>query len=261
MKGVVLAGGSGSRLRPLTLVTNKHLLPVYNKPMIWWPLDCLVRAAIKDIFIVTGGDHFSAIGGLLGSGDEEEMGALGLKGPLSLAYGVQKKPKGIAHALALAREFAYVSPVVVILGDNIYQNRDFLVEPCRQFRAGAHIFLKEVPDQYLYEDAGDIRRAKYGIAEVKDGRVVSIEEKPEKPKSNLAVTGSYIYDSTVFMIAKSLKPSWRGELEITDVNNHFVAEKEMTYSIVDGEWTDAGSIETLKRASDLAAQWSGRAPT
>lgn len=255
MKGVILAGGSGSRLRPLTLVTNKHLLPVYDKPMIWWPLDCLLRAAIKDIFVVTGGDHFSAIGGLLGSGDEEEMDALGLKGPISLSYGVQKKPRGIAHALALAREFAYVSPVVVILGDNIYQDRNFLKEPCGQFRGGAHIFLKEVPEEHLYEDAGNVRRAKYGIAEVKDGKVVSIEEKPERPKSNLAVTGAYIYDATVFMVATHLKPSWRGELEITDVNNHYISEKEMTYSVVGGEWTDAGSIETLRRASDLAAKW------
>lgn len=256
MKGIVLAGGSGSRLRPLTLVTNEHLLPVYDKPMIWWPLSYLIRAAIKEIYVVTGGDHFSAIGGLLGSGDEEEMAALGLKGPVSLSYGVQKKPKGIAHALALANEFAYASPVAVVLGDNIFQDQNFLAEPSKSFRRGAHIFLKEVPDVLLYEEVDGAKRAKYGIAEVRDGKVVSIEEKPAHPKSNLAVTGAYIYDPTVFMVTKRLKPSWRGELEITDVNSHYVSEGEMSYSVVHGEWTDAGSIESLKRASDFAAQWA-----
>jgi len=256
MKGVILAGGSGSRLHPLTLVTNKHLLPVYDKPMIWWPLSYLINAKIRDIFIVTGGEHFSAIGGLLGSGDEDEMAGIGLRGPVSLAYGVQKKPRGIAHALALAQEFSPISPVAVVLGDNIFEDRNFLCEPSKQFPGGAHIFLKEVPDQYLYEIVGGKRRAKYGIAEVKDGKVVSIEEKPENPKSNLAVTGAYIYDQRVFMITKGLKPSWRGELEITDVNNRFISEGQMTYTLVQGHWTDAGSVETLKRASDLAEQWA-----
>lgn len=256
MKGIVLAGGSGSRLKPLTLVTNKHLLPVYDKPMIWWPMSYLVNAQIRDIFVVTGGEHFSAIGGLLGSGDEDEMAAIGLVGPLNLSYGVQKKPRGIAHALALAHEFACASPVAVVLGDNIFENGDFLADPCRQFSGGAHIFLKEVQDQYLYESVNGKQRAKYGIAEVREGKVVSIEEKPANPKSNLAVTGAYLYDGRVFMIAKNLKPSWRGELEITDVNNHFINEGMMTYSLVKGHWTDAGSVEALKRASDLAEEWA-----
>jgi glucose-1-phosphate thymidylyltransferase len=256
MKGVVLAGGSGSRLHPLTLVTNKHLLPVYDKPMIWWPMSYLINAKIRDIFVVTGGEHFSAIGGLLGSGDEDEMAAIGLSGPVNLSYGVQKKPRGIAHALALAQEFSYTSPVAVVLGDNIFEDRHFLYEPSNRFSGGAHIFLKEVPDEYLYETVGGKRRAKYGIAEVRDGKVVSIEEKPERPKSNLAVTGAYIYDGRVFVIAKNLKPSWRGELEITDVNNHFISEGRMTYTLVQGHWTDAGSVEALKRASDLAEEWA-----
>jgi len=260
MKGILLAGGSGSRLRPLTLVTNKHLLPVYDKPMIWWPLNCLLKADIKEIYVVTGGDHFSAIGGLLGSGDEEEMAALGLKGPINLSYGVQKKPRGIAHALSLAHEYIFTCPMVVILGDNIFEDQEFLKEPTKHFGNGAHIFLKEVPEALLFEENAGVKRAKYGIAEVKDGRVVSIEEKPVHPKSNLAVTGAYIYDATVFMVIKTLKPSWRGELEITDVNNYFVGEGLMKYTIIKGEWTDAGSIETLKRASDLAAQWSKARP-
>lgn len=255
MKGIVLAGGSGSRLQPLTLVTNKHLLPVYDRPMIWWPLSYLIRARIREIYVVTGGEHFSAIGALLGSGDEEDMAALGLEGPITISYGVQKKPRGIAHALGLAQEFVYACPIAVVLGDNIFEDGDFLGGPSATFSHGAHIFLKEVPEEYLFETVGGIRRAKYGIAQIRNDKVISIEEKPEHPKSNLAVTGAYIYGPNVFHVVKTLKPSWRGELEITDVNNHFVAEGLMKYSIVHGEWTDAGSIETLRRASELAAQW------
>ena len=257
MKGIILAGGSGSRLWPLTLVTNKHLLPVYDKPMIYWPLDNVLRAAIKDVFVVTGGNHFDAIGALLGSGDEEELSALGLKGPANFSYGVQKKPAGIAHALGLAKEFAGIDPVAVVLGDNIFQDRDFIRNARESFHKGAHIFVKEVPETHLYEEIKGKRRAKYGIAEIKDGKVVSIEEKPEKPKSNLAVTGAYIYDARVFDVVRTLKPSWRGELEITDVNNYYINAGAMSYSLVPGEWTDAGSIETLHRASQLAAAWRG----
>jgi glucose-1-phosphate thymidylyltransferase len=255
VKGIVLAGGSGSRLRPLTLVTNKHLLPVYDKPMIYWPLDTILRAGIRDVFVVTGGDHFDAIGALLGSGDAEDLEALGLQGPANFSYGVQKKPAGIAHALGLAREFAGIDPVAVVLGDNIYQDRDFLAKAADGFAKGAHIFLKEVPEAALYEDLQGKKRAKYGIAEVRAGKVVSIEEKPERPKSNLAVTGAYIYDPRVFDVVRTLKPSWRGELEITDVNNYFINAGLMSYSVVSGDWTDAGSIETLHKASGFAASW------
>lgn len=255
MKGIILAGGSGSRLAPLTLVTNKHLLPVYDKPMIYWPLDNILKAGIKDIFVVTGGAHFDAIGALLGSGDDEDLKALGLKGPANISYGVQKKPAGIAHALGLAREFAGIDPVAVMLGDNIYQDREFIVKAKDSFAKGAHIFLKEVPEALLYEELKGKKRAKYGIADVKNGNVVSIEEKPEHPKSNLAVTGAYLYDPRVFSVVSTLKPSWRGELEITDVNNYFINAGMMTYSIVPGDWTDAGSLETLHRSSQLAASW------
>jgi glucose-1-phosphate thymidylyltransferase len=255
VKGIVLAGGSGSRLRPLTLVTNKHLLPVYDKPMIYWPLDNLLKAGIKDVFVVTGGDHFDAVGALLGSGDEDDLKALGLEGPANFCYGVQKKAAGIAHALGLAREFSGIDPVAVVLGDNIFQDRSFLLEAKNKFVKGAHIFVKEVPEELLYEEIKGKQRAKYGIAEIKNGLVVSIEEKPEKPKSNLAVTGAYLYDPRVFDVVRTLKPSWRGELEITDVNNHFINAGMMTYSVVEGEWTDAGSIETLQRASHLVASW------
>lgn len=258
MKGIILAGGSGSRLRPLTLVTNKHLLPVYDKPMIAWPIRNLVRAGIHDIFVVTGGDHFSAIGGLLGSGDLEDMSRLGIQSTVRISYGVQKKPAGIAHALGLAREFAGEDPVTVLLGDNIFQDENFLSDPIGRFKEGAHIFLKEIEDNgHLFEEIMPLRgmRAKYGIADVKDGKVLSIEEKPEKPKSRFAVTGAYIYDRSVFKIVTKLKPSARGELEITDVNNAYIRKGLMSSSVVQGEWTDAGSIESLKRATDLAFFW------
>lgn len=255
MKGIILAGGSGSRLRPLTLVTNKHLLPVYDKPMIYWPLDNVLRAGIEDVFVVTGGDHFDAVGALLGSGDQDDLQALGLHGPANISYGVQKKPAGIAHALGLAREFAGIDPVAVLLGDNIYEDRDFLRSAKASFSKGAHIFLKEVPEEILYEEIKGKKRAKYGIAEIVGEKVVSIEEKPEKPKSNLAVTGAYLYDPRVFDVVRTLKPSWRGELEITDVNNYFINAGMMTFSVLSGEWTDAGSLDTLHKASQLAASW------
>lgn len=254
MKGIVLAGGSGSRLRPLTLVTNKHLLPIHDKPMVYYPLDNLIRAGIRDIFIVTGGEHFSAIGALLGSGSEEDLAPLGIATGANISYGVQKRPAGIAHALGLAKEFAGGSAVSVVLGDNIFEDRD-LLKNVSTLRRGAHIFLKEVPEDHLFEEANGRRRAKYGMVEVCDGRVLGIEEKPEKPKSNLAVTGAYVYDGAVFDIVRTLKPSWRGELEITDVNNAYILDNKMTYTIVHGEWTDAGSIETLARATRLVARW------
>lgn len=222
--------------------------------MIYYPLDNLIRGGVRDVFIVTGGEHFSAIGTLLGSGSDEDLAALGISSSVNISYGVQKRPAGIAHALGLARDFAEGETVAVVLGDNIYEERDFL-KSAAGLRRGAHIFLKEVPEEHLFEESDGRRRAKYGIAEVRNGMVLGIEEKPEKPKSNLAVTGAYVYDSLVFDVVRTLKPSWRGELEITDVNNAYVIDKRMEYSIVNGEWTDAGSLETLVRASHLVAGW------
>jgi glucose-1-phosphate thymidylyltransferase len=256
MKGVLLAGGSGSRLRPLTLVTNKHLLPVHDRPMIYWPLHNLVMAGVTRIFVVTGGDHFSAVGDLLGSGEREDMARLGIEADVRFAYGVQKRPSGIAHALGLAAEFSGTDPVAVILGDNIFENPDFLTRPVADFEGGAHIFLKEVPGEPLYEETPAGRRAKYGIAELDGDRVVGIEEKPAKPKTNLAVTGAYLYSNDVFSIVRTLRPSGRGELEITDVNNAYIRKGLMRYSVIEGEWTDAGSLETLHRANIMAHQWT-----
>jgi glucose-1-phosphate thymidylyltransferase len=205
--------------------------------------------------VVTGGEHFSAIGGLLGSGDEDDLSQLGLSGRINISYGVQKKPAGIAHALWLAKEFAGKDPVAVVLGDNIFEDYDVLKGSVSSFDKGAHIFIKEVPKHLLYERNGTEMRAKYGIAEIQDLKVLSIEEKPLKPKSNFSVTGAYIYDSSVFDIVSTLKPSKRGELEITDVNNAFIERGAMSFTIIKGEWTDAGSIETLRRAGSLVAEW------
>lgn len=255
LKGVLLAGGTGSRLRPLTWVTNKHLLPVYDKPMIYYPLNNLLKAGINEIFVVTGGEHFEAIGRLLGSGRKLKE-TLGIGESLrSLAFGVQDGAGGIAEALGLARTFVGNDNMAVVLGDNIFEDENLLCEAVRNFSGGAHIFLKEVPDENLYEDIYGSRRAKYGIAELSGDRVVSIEEKPEKPKSNYAVTGAYLYDPSVFDIIASLKPSWRNELELSDVNNEYIKAGRMKYTIINGSWTDAGSVETLHRATRLCQSW------
>lgn len=233
MRGVILAGGTGSRLFPLTKVTNKHLLPVGRYPMIFHPLYRLKQAGIDDILIVTGVEHMGAVIGLLGSGR-----TFGVR----LTYRVQDEPDGIAQALYLARDFVRDERCVVILGDNIFEDsieshvKAYLAQP-----SGARILLKEVPDPH-----------RFGVAEVRDGRVVSIEEKPLKPKSNLCVTGVYMYDSDVFDIISTLKPSARGELEITDVNNAYIRRGDLSYSILTGWWTDAGTFESLKRSNDLA---------
>jgi len=251
MKGVVLAGGTGSRLRPLTWVTNKHLLPVYDKPMIYYPLNNLLKAGVKDIFIVTGGEHFDAIGRLIGSGKKLHE-TVGIAEPSrSIAFGVQDGAGGIAEALGLARTFVGNDPVAVVLGDNVYEDEAFLAAAVKNFTGGAHVFLKEVSEDRLFEDINGVRRAKYGIAELSGDKIVSIEEKPINPKSKYAVTGAYLYDHRVFDIIKTLKPSWRGELEITDVSNAYIALGEMRYTIISGDWTDAGSIKTLHRASAL----------
>jgi glucose-1-phosphate thymidylyltransferase len=229
MKGVILAGGTGSRLYPLTKVTNKHLLPVYDKPMIYYPIRTLVNAGIKEIMIVSGKGHAGHFLELLGSGSE-----LGIR----LTYEIQDEAGGIAQALGLAEDFADNGPITMILGDNIFQ--DNIMKSVNSFTSGAKIFLKEVRDAH-----------RFGVAEISGKRIISIEEKPKVPKSNLAVTGLYIYDSRVFKIIRNLKPSGRGELEITDVNNAYVRMGEMEYSLLEGFWSDAGTFESLFRASEL----------
>ena len=247
----------GTRLRPLTWVTNKHLLPVYDNPMIYYPLNNLLKAGIRDIFVVTGGEHFDAIGRLLGSGKKLKE-TLGITEPIdSLAFGVQDGPGGIAEALGLARQFVGNDSVAVVLGDNIYEDERILADAVKNFSGGAHIFLKEIPEDNLYETIDGTRRAKFGIAELSGDKVVGIEEKPVIPKTRYTVTGAYIYDNKVFDIVKTLKPSWRGQLEITDVNNAYINTKQMKYTVVNGSWTDAGSVQTLHRATALRKGWLG----
>ncbi len=233
MKGIVLAGGTGSRLFPLTKITNKHLLPIFDKPMIYYPIQTLVEAGIRDLLIVTGGRNSGDFLRLLANGKE-----FGLK---HINYTYQEGEGGIAEALALAEHFAEGGKTCVILGDNIIEGsiaaavRDFE----RQER-GAKILLKEVPDA-----------ERFGVAELDGDRIIGIEEKPKRPKSSYAVTGIYMYDGTVFDKTRTLKPSARGELEITDVNNAYIQEGSMTFSYLDGWWTDAGTFESLLRAANL----------
>jgi glucose-1-phosphate thymidylyltransferase len=236
MKGVVLAGGTGSRLNPLTRVTNKHLLPVYDKPMVNYPIQTLVNAGIHEILLVTGGKNAGDFLRLLGNGRD-----FGLK---HLNYTYQEGEGGIAEALGLAEHFADDGSICVVLGDNIIEN-DICqaVENFKKQKDGAKILLKEV------EDAD-----RFGVAEIRGDRVVGIEEKPKKPKSNYAVVSIYLYDSTVFQKIRRLKPSGRGELEITDVNNFYIDEGKLTYEILDGWWTDAGTFESLLRANNLVAE-------
>jgi glucose-1-phosphate thymidylyltransferase len=236
MKGVVLAGGTGSRLSPLTRVTNKHLLPVYDKPMVYYPIQTLVNAGIEEILLVTGGNSAGDFLRLLGNGSD-----FGLK---HLNYTYQEGNGGIAQALGLAEYFAAGQKICVVLGDNIIENNIcHAVERFREEDDGAKILLK------LVEDA-----QRFGVAEVHDNRVINIEEKPKSPKSNYAVTGIYLFDETVFHKIKRLSPSGRGELEITDVNNFYIEEGKLTYEMIDGWWTDAGTFESLMRANNLVAQ-------
>lgn len=239
IKGVILAGGLGKRLYPLTRISNKHLLPVYNKPMIFYPIQTLVDAGIRDILVVTGGNHAGEFLRLLGNGN-----SFGLK---HINYTYQEGEGGIADALKLAEHFVEGEKVVVILGDNIIE-KDIKrsVDDFKRQAKGAKILLKKV---------GDPKR--FGVAELKDKKIVSIEEKPKKPKSSYAVTGIYMYDSDVFEIAKKLKPSRRGELEITDVNNEYIRRGELTYDILGGWWTDSGTFESLLRANILVAKKYG----
>jgi glucose-1-phosphate thymidylyltransferase len=235
MKGVVLAGGTGSRLFPLTKITNKHLLPIYDKPMIYYPIQTLVGAGIREILIVTGGRNSGDFLRLLVNGKE-----FGLK---HLDYTYQEGEGGIADALALAEHFADGGRICVILGDNIIEGsirdaaQDFQKQP-----SGAKILLKQVADA-----------ERFGVAEIRDGRIAGIEEKPKRPKSNYAVTGIYMYDETVFDKVRTLVPSGRGELEITDVNNAYIREGSMTYAHLEGWWTDAGTFDSLLRAGNLVA--------
>ncbi len=235
MKGVVLAGGTGSRLYPLTKITNKHLLPIYDKPMIYYPIQTLVDAGIEDILLVTGGRNAGDFLRLLANGKE-----WGLK---QLNYAYQEGEGGIADALSLAEHFAEGEKICVILGDNIVEKSiRHAVDEFRRQEAGAKILLKEVPDA-----------SRFGVAEMQGDRIVGIEEKPQRPKSNYAVTGIYMFDATVFDKTKVLVPSGRGELEITDVNNAYIREGTMSYSFLDGWWTDAGTFESLLRAGNLVA--------
>jgi len=235
MKGVILAGGLGTRLHPLTKVTNKHLLPVYDRPMIYYPIEALVTAGIEDILVVTGGNKAGDFLQLLGNGSE-----FGLK---HLNYTYQKGEGGIAEALGLAKHWCGEDKVCVILGDNLCERsiRD-QVDAFRKQPKGARILLKEVEDP-----------ERFGVAEVVGDDVVRIEEKPKKPKTNLAVVGIYLFDRHVFDIIEKLEPSGRGELEITDVNNAYIREGTMRWSKLEGWWTDAGTFPSLLRASNLVA--------
>jgi len=231
LRGVVLAGGTGSRLRPLTKVTNKHLLPVGQKPMIYYPIEKLIGIGIEEILIVTGVEHMGDVVGLLGSG--REFGC-------RFTYKVQDEAGGIAQALGLAENFANQQGLAVILGDNIFQAnlkvyaQRFLAQP-----AGARLLLKRVSDPY-----------RFGVAEIRDGKVIGIEEKPAHPKSDHAIIGVYFYDAGVFDIIRTLKPSGRGELEITDVNNAYIGTGQLACDVLEGWWTDAGTFDSLVRASD-----------
>ncbi|MBF0236750.1 MAG: NTP transferase domain-containing protein [SAR324 cluster bacterium] len=233
MKGIVLAGGTGSRLFPLTKVTNKHLLPVGNQPMIFHPIQKLTEAGIEEILIVTGLDHMGDVVNLLGSGKDFNC---------RFTYKVQDEAGGIAQALGLAENFAGGSPVCVILGDNIFE--DSIAPYVKNFQkqeTGAKILIKEVHDPH-----------RYGVAEIHGNLIVGIEEKPQEPKSSYCVTGIYMYDAQVFKVIPVLKPSNRGELEITDVNNYYLHQKQMTFDILNGWWTDAGTFPSYRLANELA---------
>lgn len=237
MKGVILAGGLGKRLYPLTKITNKHLLPIFSRPMIYYPIEVLVDAGIKDILIVTGGNHAGEFLRLLGNGHQ-----FGLK---HINYTYQEGEGGIAKALSLAEHFADNEKIVVILGDNIIE-KDIKrpVEDFKKQTRGAKILVKKVPDP-----------ERFGVVEFnKKRRISKIVEKPKKPKSDYIVTGIYMYDNKVFDIIKTLKPSKRGELEITDVNNAYLKNGELTYNILKGWWTDSGTFGSLLRANILAAK-------
>jgi glucose-1-phosphate thymidylyltransferase len=235
LTGIILAGGTGSRLMPLTKVTNKHLLPIGQKPMIYYPIEKLTSIGIREILIVTGIEHMGGVVSLLGSG--KQFGC-------NFTYKVQDEAGGIAQALGLAENFAQQQPVVVILGDNVFE--DNLKEYADRFisqKTGARVLLKQVP-----------KPQRFGVALLSDDKIIGIEEKPKKPKSDYAIIGIYFYDDSVFDIIRELKPSGRGELEITDVNNAYIAKNQLAYDILEGWWTDAGTFESLDRANELVVK-------
>ncbi len=235
LKGVILAGGTGSRLMPLTKVTNKHLLPIGKKPMVYYPIEKLTSIGIEEILIVTGIEHMGDVVSLLGSG--KDFGC-------RFTYKVQDEAGGIAQALGLAENFSHGCPLAVILGDNIFQaSLKSYAEKFMAQKTGARILLKQVSNPQ-----------RFGVAELSGDKIVHIEEKPAKPKSNYAVTGIYFYDATVFDIIRSLKPSTRGELEITHVNDAYIAKGKLAYDILDGWWTDAGTFESLVKANELVVK-------
>lgn len=236
MKGVILAGGLGTRLYPLTYATNKHLLPVFDKPMVFYPIQTLVKAGIDEIMIVTGGPHAGHFLQVLKNGK-----SLGVK---HLEFAYQEGEGGIPVALSLAEDFADGGPIAVILGDN---TTDTDIKPAVVgFKNGATIFLKEVPDPQ-----------RFGVAEIKNGKIIEIEEKPKQPKTDLAVTGLYLYDNKVFEIIRTCKPSARGELEITDVNNVYLKKGKLNWFELKGFWSDAGTFESLFRSGAYWAAQSG----
>lgn len=233
IRGVVLAGGLGARLAPVTLVTNKHLLPVYDKPMIFYPIETLVRAGIVEILLVTGGEHAGDFLRVLGTGEQ-----LGIR---RLHYTYQQGEGGIADALRLAEPFAEGHRICVILGDNLIgKNIRAATAAFMEQKQGARILLKEVPDP-----------ERFGVVQLDNGRITRIIEKPADPPSNLAVIGIYFYDGRVFDIVRTLKPSGRGELEITDVNNAYLEQGTLEHDVLEGWWTDAGTFESLHSASNL----------
>jgi glucose-1-phosphate thymidylyltransferase len=233
MRGIILSGGSASRLRPCTKVTSKQLLPVYNRPMIYYPLNTLIRAGIKDILIIISPDRAGDYLNLLGSGKE-----FGVK----FTYEIQDKPEGLAQAFIIGEKFIDDEPVCMILGDNIFE--DDFSEDIRNFKSGARVFAREVKDP-----------ERFGVVEFdKDFKALSIEEKPTKPKSNYCVTGLYVYDHRVVEVAKNLKPSPRGELEITDINRWYLEQGELQVSLFDGAWLDAGTFDSLLEAQILAKE-------
>jgi len=236
MKGVLICGGTGSRLKPLTEITNKSLLPIYDKPLILYPLEVFARAGIHEVIIISGTEHIDQMGSFLGSG--ARFGC-------NLSYRVQDAPRGIAHALSLAEEFAHGDAVCALLGDNIFFSD--LSPTIRSFERGGHVFLKEVSDAQ-----------RFGVVELKNGKPVSVEEKPAHPKSNLAQTGCYLYDQRCFDIIRSLSPSARGEMEITDITKWYLDHGELSATILDDEWVDAGTFESLYRAATLVRKRRGK---
>jgi len=242
MKGVILAGGHATRLRPVTKAMNKHLLPVGTRAMIEYPLRNMILCGIRKILVVTGAGHLGDIVDYLGSGTEYGV---------DFTYKAQDEPKGVAHALSLAEDFAQGGKMMVMLGDNImYDNVKREVEKFEKRERGAHVFLKRV--------GGDVSR--YGVAEIRGNKVVRVVEKPKVPPSNYVVTGTYLYDSEVFDIIKTLKPSWRGEYEISDANNAYAQRGLMTYTLLKGPWTDAGTFETLAKANGFVQKFKFEFP-